>query len=128
MVKIRTNGRPYFIFMLFVALSIPLPYHQALAALITTDSVLDSSRDLDARHRVAQLIGREDVRAALIAQGVDPAEAQARVSSLTDAEVQQVSALIDALPAGGDGLGLIIGVLLIVLLVLLILKVSGKLK
>jgi hypothetical protein len=73
-------------------------------------------------------LAREDVRAALAAQGLDPEEAQARVASLTDNEVRQITGQLDRLPAGGDGLGIIIAVLVIVLLVILILKVAGKLK
>jgi hypothetical protein len=73
-------------------------------------------------------LAREDLRAALAAQGLDPEEAQARVACLTDAEVRQITGQLDRLPAGGDGLGIIIAVLVIVLLVILILKVAGKLK
>jgi len=42
--------------------------------------------------------------------------------------VGQITGQLDRLPAGGDGLGIIIAVLVIVLLVILILKVAGKLK
>jgi len=75
-----------------------------------------------------QYLAREDVRAALAAQGLDPEEAQARMASLSDGEVRQIAGQLDQLPAGGDGLGIIIAVLVIVLLVILILKVAGKLK
>jgi len=128
MIKVRRKGRPVFIFMLLVALSIALPYHYALAALVPTDSVADSGGAADVRGRLMHYLAREDVRAALAAQGLDPEEAQARVACLNDAEVQQIAGQLDQLPAGGDGLGIIIAVLVIVLLVILILKVAGKLK
>jgi hypothetical protein len=80
------------------------------------------------RERLNRLLAREDVRCALLAQGIDPAEAQARVDSLTTSELSQLAGHVDKLPAAGDGLGIVIGVLLIVLLVLVILKVAGKLK
>lgn len=128
MIKVRRKGRPVFIFMLLVALSIALPYHYALAALVPTDSVAEPAGFADARGRLMQTLAREDVRAALAAQGLDPEEAQARVASLTDAEVRQITGQLDRLPAGGDGLGIIIAVLVIVLLVILILKVAGKLR
>jgi hypothetical protein len=128
MIRIRRNGQPVFIFMVLVAFSIALPCHYALAALVPTDSVADSMGKADARGRVMQYLAREDVRSALAAQGLDPEEARARVASLTDAEVQQILDQLDRLPAGGDGLGVIIAVLVIVLLVILILKVAGKLR
>jgi hypothetical protein len=49
-------------------------------------------------------------------------EAQARINSLTDAEVVRLADQIEQLPAGGNILGFIIGVLLIVVLVLVIIR------
>jgi hypothetical protein len=128
MARIRRKGQPIFIFMALVALSIALPGHYALAALVPTDSVADSAGATDARGRVMQSLAREDVRAALTAQGLDPDEVQARVASLTDAEIQQIAGQLDQLPAGGDGLGVVIAVLLIILLVILILKLAGHIR
>jgi hypothetical protein len=128
MIRIRRKGQPIFIFMALVALSIALPGHYALAALVPTDSVAGPEGAADARGRVMQSLAREDVRAVLAAQGLDPEEVQARVASLTDAEIQQIAGQLDKLPAGGDGLGVAIAVLLIILLVILILKVSGHLR
>jgi hypothetical protein len=123
MVKIRREGRPVFIFMVLVAACIALPCQHALAALVPTDAAADG-----ARGRLAQYLDREDVRAALTAQGLDPEEARARVASLTDAEVRQLVGQLDQLPAGGDGLAVAIGVLVIVVIVLLILKYTGMLR
>lgn len=128
MIRVRSKGRPVFIFMLMVAMSIALPYPSALAALVPTDSVADPVAAADARGRLVQFLARDDVRTALLAQGLDPAEAQARVASLTDAEVQQIAGQLDKLPAGGDGIWVVVAVLVIVLLVILILKVAGRLR
>ncbi len=119
MVRIRREGQPVFIFMVLVAVSIALPCQYALAALVSTDAVADGA---GARGRLMQYLDREDVRAALTAQGLDPEEARARVASLTDADQ------LDQLPAGGGGLGVVIGVLVIVVIVLLILKYTGMLR
>ncbi len=127
MIRIRRKGQPVFIFMVLVAVSIALPFHYALAALVPTDSVAGAAGGADARGRVMQHLAREDVRAELTAQGLDPEEAQARIASLTDAEIQQIAGQLDQLPAGGDGLWAVVAVLVIVLLVIVILKVAGKL-
>lgn len=128
MIRVRRKGRPVFVFMVLVAVSIALPFQYALAALVPTDAVAEPAGAADARGRMMQYLAREDVRTALAAQGLDPEEAQARVASLTDAEVQQIVGQLDQLPAGGDGLGVVIAVLVIVLLVILILKLAGKLR
>ena len=128
MIRVRRKGRPIFVFMVLVAISIALPFHYALEALVPTDAIAEAAGSGDARGRMMQYLAREDVRTALAAQGLDPEEAQARVASLTDAEVQQIVNQLDQLPAGGNGLGVVIAVLVIVLLVILILKLAGKLR
>lgn len=128
MITARKKGRPVFILMVALALLLSIPCEPALAALIGTDTVMDSAGAADVRARLKQLVAREDARAALLAQGIDPAEAQARIESLTDSELFQIAGHVDKLPAAGDGLGIAIAVLLIVLIVIVILKVAGKLK
>lgn len=118
---IRKRGRPVFFLMLVLAVVISVPHTAAVAALIPTDAATGSPQGKDNREQVRQFLAREDVRAALVAQGIDPAEADARVGGLTDAEVAQIVDRIDELPAGGV-LGFVIVVLVIVLLVIIILK------
>ena len=128
MIRIQRNGRPGFILMLLVAVSIALPCQPALAALIGNDAVADLPNARVDRDQVLQLLAREEVRAALVAQGIDPEEARARVASLSDAEIREIAGLLETLPAGGDGFGTAIAVLLIILIVVVILKVTGHLK
>lgn len=66
-------------------------------------------------------LAREDVRNAMIGLGVDPAEAQQRVASLSDAELTQLDGQLQQLPAGGTALGLVGAVFL----VLLLLEITG---
>jgi phage I-like protein len=123
MIGLRRKGRPVFLLMLALALSISLPYQAALAALVDTEEVMDPAKGNDMRARLNQYLAREEVQAALRAQGIDLVEAQARVASLTDAEIAQIASRLDELPAGGV-LGFVILVLVIVLLVLVIMKVA----
>ncbi len=99
-----------------------VPYQAAFAALVETETMLDMSRGLEARETLKQFMVREDVRSAIVSQGVDPLEADARLNSLSDAEVIQLADRVDQLPAGGDALGLAISVLVIVILVLVIMR------
>jgi hypothetical protein len=100
------------------AAALPSP---TMAGVITTEAAIAGN----ARDRVALALSRAEVRARLEAFGVKPADVQARVDSLSDAEVAQLAARIDALPAGGDGF---IGALVFVFLVLLITDIVGLTK
>ena len=119
---IRKRVQPVCILMTILMLLLAIPYQSALAAFVETETVLEMSRGEKARDYVKQVLAREDIKSALIAQGVDPLEAMARVDSLTDSEVMQLAAQIEQLPAGGDAFGFIIAVLVIVILVLVIVR------
>ena len=106
-----------FLILCLGAMSIPVP---ALAGIVGTDAVVAGFE----RERLAGLLDRSDVRARLQALGVDPALARARVAALTDEEAARLTAEMDALPAGGDALG----VALIVFLVLLFTDIMGYTK
>jgi len=127
MIGLRRKGQPVFILMTVLSLLIAIPHPSALAALITTDVANDLVKGPEARERMLRFMAREDVRSALVAQGIDPNEADARVATLTDSEIAQIDGQIEKLPAGGF-LELVIAVLIIVLLVIVILKVAGKMS
>ena len=119
---IRKKLQPVCILMTVLMLLLSVPYQSATAALVQTEALLAMSRGQEARDYLKQVLAREDVHSALIAQGVDPLEAQSRIESLTDSEVMQLADQIEQLPAGGELFGFVIAVLLIVILVLVILK------
>ena len=122
--SVRRHTKIIGIFMAVTMLLISTPYQSAIAALIDTETVLDEGQSQEARDYLKQLMAREDVRSALIAQGIDPLEAEARIASLSDSEIIELADQIEKLPAGGGAIGLVIGVLVIVILVLVILKLK----
>jgi hypothetical protein len=67
--------------------------------------------------RINGVLAQESVRTQMVALGVDPSDAQARVAALTDSELQTLDQQIGELPAGGDVLA-VLGVVFVVLLVL----------
>jgi hypothetical protein len=119
---IRKKVQPVAILMIILTMLLSVPYQAAFAALVETETMLDMSRGQEARETLKQFMARKDVRSAIVSQGVDPLEADARLASLSDAEIIQLADQIDKLPAGGDVLGLLIAVLVIVVLVLLIMR------
>ncbi len=122
MKTIRQAAKPVSLFLTIFMLLMSVPYQSALAAMIGTETMIDIARGQEAREYVNSMLVREDVQATLIAQGIDPREAKARVDSLSDAEIVRLVDQIEQLPAGGD-IG-IISALIIILLLVLILRLT----
>ena len=57
------------------------PVHSVLAAIIETETVMDSAREQEAREYLHQLPTRKDLQDAFIAQGIDPIEARAELTA-----------------------------------------------
>ena len=96
------------------------------AALVTTDQVMTEPAAVAGnREKVVHFLQQDAVREHLVAMGVDPSEVEARLAALSPAELAQLSARIDQMPAGGDGLGAVVVAILIVFLVLLITDLAG---
>jgi len=80
------------------------------------------------RDTLLRLLDRAEVQSQLQAHGVSLEQAKARVAALSDAEAAQLIAQIESLPAGGDGVGVVVTALLIVFLVLLLTDILGLTK
>ena len=99
--------------------ALPMP---AQAALVGTEQVLHA--DSAARMRIDAWLARAEVRRALVDNGVDLGQVQGRVDALSDTEAIDFAARIDDLPAGGD----ILGILFAVFVILLITDILGLTK
>ena len=113
------------ILMAMLMLMISAPVSSVFAAMIGTEALLVNPDTSDARDQLRSFLDRKDVQAELTARGIDPAEAKARVDSLSDAEVMQIADKIDGLPAGGDFWGTFVFVLVIIFVTLLVLEILG---
>ena len=113
------------LFMATIMLVIATPYQPLLAAMVPTETAFDKTIAQDARNHLKTLISRNDIKDALISQGIDPVEAKARIDSLSDSEVTEVIGKIEQLPAGRGAFGALIGAALIIFLVLLLTDILG---
>lgn len=98
----------------------------AQAALVSTEEAarIASVSQAESGHaRLAAALARDDVRAEMLRQGVDPVLAQERIAALTDDEATRLADQIDSAPAGG-----IIGAILLVFFVLLVTDILGLTK
>jgi len=93
--------------------------------MIGTETVMTLTKAQDVRKNLNELLNREDVKSIMIAQGISPIEAKARVDSLSDAEIMQLADKMDQLPSGGSDFGVVVGAVLIIFIVLLITDILG---
>jgi hypothetical protein len=89
----------------------------AWAGIVGTADAVSATRQLDHRGAVQRVLARADVRAQMVALGVNPAEVDGRIAALTDAELETLSRQIDSAPAGSGAL-VIVGIVFVVLMIL----------
>jgi hypothetical protein len=92
----------------------------AHAGLVATDEAAEQQVLAADRAELLAALDRQDVRDQLVALGVAPAEAAARINAMSDVELAQVMDQVNSMPAGEGALGFVIGVALIVLVVFLV--------
>ena len=123
--RIRRNEKGVSILMVLLMVMVSAPASSVFAAMVGTEALMAVPDTSGARDQVRSLLNRPDVRAQLVARGIDPAEAKARVDSLSDAEVMHLADKIDQLPTGGDFWGTLLFVSIIVFITLLVLEILG---
>ncbi|TAK72972.1 MAG: hypothetical protein EPO19_00110 [Betaproteobacteria bacterium] len=101
-----------------------LPIPAAHAELVPTYRLTAANQSESARQKLERYLRREDMRAGLERNGVDPAAAKARVDALADEDVAAIAGKIDSLPAGGE----IIGALVFIFVLLLVTDILGFTK
>ena len=97
----------------------------ARARMINTDEIFKQSQYDLSRKSINTFLDRSEVQNYLVTWGVSPEEAKARIDSLTDEEIENIASRINRLPAGGDGLGTIVGAALLIFIILLITDILG---
>ncbi len=102
------------------------PLSSVHAALISTDQVIAGPAAGLADHdKIVSFLQQQPVRDQILAMGVEPAEVEARLATLSPAELSQLSDRIDQMPAGQSTAGVIVGGIVIVFLVLLLTDLLG---
>lgn len=99
-------------FLLALLLTL-LPASPLMAGMLDTGALLHAATVDADRAALAQRLGAPDVQHALTRMGVDPADAEARVARLTDAEVADLNARLDQFPAGAGALEAVLIVFLV---------------
>jgi len=111
--------------LVILAFTLAISWVPAHAAMVSTAEILKQNQGNLDREHLRILLDRSEVRAQLEAWGVNSEEAKARVDSLTEQEIAEITAQLDQMPAGGSALGTLVGAALIVFIVLLITDIAG---
>ena len=101
------------------ALSLPV---QGWAMLVPADRDAIRASDMVS---IRTALESSMVKQRLMDYGLTSEEAVLRISSLSNEQVHQLATNIDAVQAGGDVLGFILGVVLIAAIVILVLELTG---
>ena len=96
--------------------------------MISTMKIVEEKSVSLKRAELISLLKTPEVQSEMVKFGVNPAEAVARVKSLSPLELEEMSRQIENSPAGAGPLGTIIGAALFVFVVLLITDILGLTK
>jgi hypothetical protein len=102
-----------FVGSLFLGVSLIAPTAQA--GMIGTQTIVQQQQLEQQRSELKEFLGRDGIHDQLVAWGVDPVDAQNRVDSLNAEEAALMSQRMQELPAGGDVLGAVVFVFLVLL-------------
>lgn len=97
------------------------------AGMLGTQALIEQQAAGDGAARINLILERQDVADQLTALGVDPLDVQARVANLSDAEILTLEQRLDQQIAGGDAIG-VIGTVFLVLLILELVGVTDVFK
>src|SRR4051812_19811662 len=93
-----------------------LPYQSGQAGMIGTGQAASPASVQADRDTISSFLSRAQTVSELQSLGLDPQLARDRVAAMSDAEVSSLAGKMNALPAGGEGLILILLVVLIIYL------------
>ena len=97
------------------------------AGMVSTQTLLDHESRAASIGRLEALMVKEDVAQQLQAYGVEPALVEQRLRGMTSAELLQLEGAIGTKTAGGDAIG-VIGTVFLVLLILELVGVTDIFK
>ncbi|MBI2412925.1 MAG: PA2779 family protein [Deltaproteobacteria bacterium] len=110
-------------FSMFMIGSIPA---KSMAYVAGPEAVAASAGRAADMEKIQRVLESRLVADKLEASGLPTAEIMPRIDKLTDDELHQFASQLDGLYPGGDGLGVVIALLIIVILVMVILKLSDR--
>jgi hypothetical protein len=118
----RLVALPMAVVMFLVSAPLNMVAH---AGLVPTETIIGTLSAEQDRATVMNYLSRDDVTNQFRSLGLSPEEAKARINAMSDEEVRQIAGKLDQLPAGQDGLGVVIGAIVLIFIILLITDIAG---
>lgn len=101
------------------------PEARAMLAPATTSAAVSDPSRIEDLQKIQRVLENKIVQQRLADYGLTPEEIQARLTRLSDAQLHHIAAQIDALMPGGDGLGIVIALLVIAILAVILIYLLG---
>ena len=120
--------KPTSIFLSIFFLLAPGYFQSVSAAMIGTKTMLKPDRTQNTRTYFHDLLSREDIQKVLVARGLNPHEAKARIDSLSDDEIEMIFENFSDLPAGGDGTGFAVVVTMVIMIIAILVEYFSEVK
>lgn len=98
---------------------------ESMAGMIGTDSLIEAQERQGQIDRINDILAKDNVRHQLIRLGVNPADAEARIASLSNSELQNLEYSLNSMNNAGAGVIEIFGIVFIVILILELLNVTN---
>jgi len=114
------KSRTHIVFVLIISLFASVVGHSASADVVTTEQLLQQMQIQEARNNISMTLATDEFRSKLESMGVKAEDVDSRIAALTDAEIMELSAEMDELPAGG-----VFGAIIAILVIFILLDVAG---
>jgi hypothetical protein len=130
-ISFHARFRALIVWILVITLSsIAFTPQNTPAALLPSAALMDSEALASDRgaslNKIQSVLESKLITQRLTDLGLTETEILSRLGQLSDAQIHQIAARLDAqLPGGDDGLGLVVALLVIAILVVILLQVSG---
>jgi hypothetical protein len=111
---------------LYLTLFLTSPTLAGLVGSLASPDLQASEMRTEEIRKIQTALENELVRAKLHAYGLTADEMDQKLDQMTDEQIHLLAQASDDILAGGDGVGLAIGILLVVLIVVVILKLMDK--
>jgi len=112
--------------MLVVSMALISVVPQVEAAFISSDESFSYNMRQQDTATIKKVLEQKLVKQRLKALGYSEDEVKARLDKLSDNELHRFATQLDALAVGGDALGVLVAILVIVGIIALILFITGK--
>jgi cytochrome c553 len=127
--------KPLVIYLAVMLMAVSTMAGPAEAMFLPSSPQQNSSADAASAARTADMtrvraaLESKIIQQKLMDYGLSPEETTARLNTLSDEQIHELAAHTDALEAGGDPLGFLVGVVVLALLVvLLIFLIQGRIQ